>query len=227
MAFDNWIEKVAAEVRVSQTGATRNLDTDKFDIEGFFHPEVLHVYAGYMHENRHQRNGSYRDSDNWQLGLPGGKSGILKSLLRHIWDLWRMHRNPALAVPNPDRPGQLFSKPALCCAVMFGAQAYLYELLVEAGMPRGREPKLPEPGSGGSQSHGLPSVAQAYADLKQAVEESVPTLPTSLRPVLLPSGRHACPSIPGEPPHIGHCLTPNECLNGVCRRLRCNPCPNP
>lgn len=115
-------------MQVFSTGATRNADTDKFDFEGFLHPEVLHVYGAYMHEHRTQRDGSLRDSDNWQKGIPFRT--YAKSLVRHTFDLWRMQRG--FVAINPDT-GQPHTKRELCCAIMFNAMGYLKELIDPAG----------------------------------------------------------------------------------------------
>lgn len=52
------------------TGATRNLDDDKIDFEGFLSPLVIERYGQYMHRHRVQADGILRDSDNWQRGIP-------------------------------------------------------------------------------------------------------------------------------------------------------------
>lgn len=60
-------------VREFDTGANRDLDEDKYDYEGFLNPKVLEAYAKYMHKHRYLKDGSIRDSDNWQI-LFGGKN---------------------------------------------------------------------------------------------------------------------------------------------------------
>ena len=62
-------------MRNFDTGATRDVDTNKLDFEGFLSPVVLERYAEYMHKNRVQADGNLRDSDNWQKGIPK-KSGV-------------------------------------------------------------------------------------------------------------------------------------------------------
>lgn len=105
-------------------GATRNDDSAKFDYEGFINPEVLHAYGEYMHAHRIQKDGSMRDSDNWQHGIPFRK--YVKSLVRHAVDLWRMERG--YVVVNPDT-GMPHTKEELCCAIMFNSMGYLKELI--------------------------------------------------------------------------------------------------
>lgn len=84
--------RIGEEARMRQfdTGATRNLDDEQFDIEGFLSPVALQVFFEYMHKHRFQADGTVRDGDNWQKGIP--VESYMKSLLRHVFDLWRWHR---------------------------------------------------------------------------------------------------------------------------------------
>lgn len=113
-----------AEVRMFETGATRNADADKLDYEGFFNPEVLYWFGKYMHEHRFQSDGSVRDSDNWQKGIT--LNAYIKSLVRHVIDLWRLHRG--YSVTNPDT-GEPCTAKELCAAIMFNAMGYLKETI--------------------------------------------------------------------------------------------------
>ena len=105
--------------RKFNTGATRDTDTGKIDPEGFFSPIVIKAYCEYMHKHRVQSDGKLRDSDNWQRGIP--RSAYMKSLLRHVLDVWLEHRG------HKSRDG---IKEALC-GVIFNSMGYLYELLRE------------------------------------------------------------------------------------------------
>ena len=67
-----------ASVRTFGTGATRDLDANKLDFEGFLSPLVVERYAQHMHKARKMADGSMRASDNWQLGIPG--AAYMKSL---------------------------------------------------------------------------------------------------------------------------------------------------
>lgn len=71
-------------------GATRDSLEGKLDFEGFLSPLVEESYAKYMNSHRKQADGSIRDSDNWQSGMP--RSVYVKSLLRHVWTAWKIHR---------------------------------------------------------------------------------------------------------------------------------------
>ena len=77
-------------IRTFETGANRNSDEGKLDFEGFLSPTVLKKYAEYMHEMRHLENGDFRESDNWQKGIP--KDAYMKSMYRHFFDVWSNHR---------------------------------------------------------------------------------------------------------------------------------------
>ncbi len=77
-------------IRTFATGASRNADTNKHDFDGFLSPLFLEAFGAYMHFHRHLDDGSLRDSDNWQKGIPLPE--FRKSLLRHVFDLWRALR---------------------------------------------------------------------------------------------------------------------------------------
>lgn len=105
------------KMREFESGATRHSDLNKIDYEGHLNPAVLEAFGQYMHRCRECPDGTYRDSDNWQLGLP--KDAYMKSLLRHVIDVWKHHRKIK---------AQMDLKSALC-AVMFNVMGYLLEVL--------------------------------------------------------------------------------------------------
>ncbi len=107
----------AYRVRVFETGATRDNDNAKVDYEGFLSPLVLARFGQYMMKHRIQADGSVRDSDNWQKGIP--KDVYAKSLLRHVFDVWGQRRG---------MKGNESLEDALC-AVMFNAMGLLFEEL--------------------------------------------------------------------------------------------------
>ncbi len=104
-------------MRTFATGATRDLDADKLDYEGFLSPLVLERYARYMHQHRKTAAG-LRDSDNWQGGMP--RRVYAKSFLRHAIDVWMLHRGI---------PREVTMEEALC-AVLFNAMGYLHEVIL-------------------------------------------------------------------------------------------------
>src|SRR6266849_2960288 len=104
-------------MRKFETGATRDVDTNKLDYEGFLSPRVLERYAEYLHKHRRQADGKLRDSDNWQKGIP--KDVYMKSAFRHFMDVWKNHR-------GLDANEQI--EEALC-ATLFNIMGYLHEEL--------------------------------------------------------------------------------------------------
>ncbi len=104
-------------MRTFDTGATRDSDADKLDYEGFLSPLVLEAYAKYMHEKRKMPDGSMRDSDNWQKGIP--LDAYMKSKWRHFHDTWKNHRG---------LPAQDDIKTSLL-AELFNTMGYLHEVL--------------------------------------------------------------------------------------------------
>lgn len=113
-------EQDAPVVRVFSTGANRDVDTGKLDYEGFLSPLALKSFAEYMHRNRYLRDGSIRDSDNWQKGIP--LDVYMKSMFRHFFEVWTMHRNGYAA-----EPGQPDPLETALDALFFNVQGYLHE----------------------------------------------------------------------------------------------------
>lgn len=109
-------------MRTFETGATRDDDMTKPDYEGYLSPLVIRRYGEYMTKHRMQADGNLRDSDNWQKGIPF--TAYMKSLWRHLVDLWTLHRNP----PQEEILNDFIKQDALC-AIIFNASGYLHELL--------------------------------------------------------------------------------------------------
>jgi len=117
-------------MRAFETGATRDLDLNKFDYEGFLSPLVVERFAAYMNEHRRQADGNLRDSDNWQKGMP--TSVYMKSMWRHFMDVWKIHRSEHLA-PGVGARGIVNvttkEKEDALCALLFNVQGYLLETM--------------------------------------------------------------------------------------------------
>lgn len=103
------------DIRTFESGATRDSDTEKFDIEGFLSYPVIMRYAEYMHKHRIQSDGQLRDSDNWQKGIP--KDAYMKSMWRHFMDVWGNHR----------RYETRDNMEEALCALLFNVLGYLHE----------------------------------------------------------------------------------------------------
>lgn len=104
-------------MREFETGATRNDEEGKLDYEGFESPVVEKLFAQYMHSHRMQADGTLRDSDNWQRGMP--VNVYLKSLVRHVMDV-RLHMRGR---------GDEATEPLMnaLCAARFNINGLLYE----------------------------------------------------------------------------------------------------
>lgn len=112
------------KIRNFDSGATRDTDNGKFDIEGFLNPLVLKRYFEYMHKHRKLSTGELRDGDNWQkLFGEHHKDVCIKSLLRHSFDLWLHHRGYDEETTE--------SLEDSICAILFNANAYLLKVLMD------------------------------------------------------------------------------------------------
>jgi len=108
-------------MRLFNTGATRNRDDEALGIEGFTSPRALLAYATYMHKHRFTADGSVRDPDNWQKGIP--LQSYMESLRRHELDLQLHHDGyPELARE---------SLVEALCGLFFNVQGYLHEYVKE------------------------------------------------------------------------------------------------
>lgn len=99
-------------MRTFSSGATRDSDDNKYDYEGFLSPLSLEAYAEYMHKNRKQADGSLRDSDNWQKGIP--IDAYMKSMWRHFFTVWKHYRQ-----------GKDYQEDL--CALLFNVHGMLHE----------------------------------------------------------------------------------------------------
>lgn len=111
-------------LREFDTGATRSLDDLRIDPEGFLSPIVLNRFAEYMNKHRRQADGSVRDSDNWQKGIP--LDAYMKGTWRHFLHLWLRHRG--FVVTDPKAGVDIEED---LCALLFNVQGYLFEVLKE------------------------------------------------------------------------------------------------
>lgn len=115
--------------RTFETGATRDVEDGKPDPESFVSPLVLRRFFEYMHGKRAMPDGSVRDSDNWQKGIP--LDAYAKSFMRHAHDLHLHHRGLGHMARE--------SLEDTLCALLFNAQGYLFETLRARERERERE----------------------------------------------------------------------------------------
>lgn len=111
-----------ANLRRFVTGATRSPEAGRDDPEGFLSPLAIDRFNEYMTQHRVQADGTIRDSDNWQKGLP--LATYMKGLLRHVLHLWTRHRG--FPVRDP-KAGKDIEEDL--CAAWFNIQGYLHEVL--------------------------------------------------------------------------------------------------
>ena len=114
--------------RQFDTGANRDTEAGKLDFEGFLDPAVLWAFAEYMNENRTLKDGSLRASDNWQKGIP--RDVYMKSLLRHVFDLWLLHRGHEVTRPEDDEAVDVTHALG---GILFNVQGYWHESLQADG----------------------------------------------------------------------------------------------
>lgn len=109
-------------MREFDTGATRDTDVGKLAYEGFDNPFVTKRFASYMHNHRVQADGSLRDPDNWQRGIP--REAYMDSLVRHVEELRQQYRNTDTNSPSWEDT---------LCAIRFNVNGLIYESLQERG----------------------------------------------------------------------------------------------
>lgn len=107
-------------MRTFSTGATRDSDETKIDFDGFLSPLTLKRFGEYMNKHRRQVDGSLRESDNWQKGIP--LDAYRKSMFRHFFDVWSIDRGYPTLSGCEDIEEEL-------CALLFNVMGYLHEHL--------------------------------------------------------------------------------------------------
>lgn len=106
-------------MREFESGATRDDNEGKLDFEGALSPAVLREFALYMEEHGHLPDGGWRPSDNWQKGIP--QDELMKSLMRHVFDLWMLHRGYSPVRPEDGHEVDWFDALG---GAFFNLQAY-------------------------------------------------------------------------------------------------------
>ena len=106
------------------TGETRDSKIGKLEYEECLSPIVLEAYAEYMLDCSVLPDGTKRPGDNWQIGIP--LEAYMDSLLRHVFDLWKLHRGYKTLDRKTGEP--ITIKKALC-AILFNTFGYLHEYI--------------------------------------------------------------------------------------------------
>jgi len=105
---------VRPDMRIFDTGARRDTEDGKPDFEAFLSPLVLSRYAEYMHRHRKLPDGSMRDGDDWQRGIP--KSVYVKSAWRHFFAWWTAYRAG-------------WTDLDAACGILFNVMGFMHECL--------------------------------------------------------------------------------------------------
>lgn len=111
------VGKSDGSMRQFDTGATRDTEEGKPDYEGFFSPLVVARFGEYMTKHRKLPDGTLRDSDNWQAGIP--LNVYIKSGWRHFVAWWLEHRGHRTADGIEEA----------LCGLLFNVHGYLHEWL--------------------------------------------------------------------------------------------------
>lgn len=109
----------AKQIREFASGATRSPLSDKIQYEGFLSPIALQRFGEYMREHQVQTDGTKRQADNWQKGIP--LNAYMDSMARHFFDVWLHHRG------FPERAAEPLE--VALCGLFFNVQGYLHETL--------------------------------------------------------------------------------------------------
>ena len=123
--------------REFNTGATRSSQLGRIDPEGFLSPLSLERYCQYLLKHQVQADGTTRDSDNWQKGMP--LATYIKGMFRHFLHFWTRHRGWE---PMDDKSGVDIQEDL--CAIIFNAQGYLHEVLRLEREEIGEDEEQPE-----------------------------------------------------------------------------------
>jgi len=77
-----------------------------------------------MQKHRKQADGTLRESDNWQKGMP--LATYMKGLWRHFLHFWQRHRG--WPVNDPKAAADIQED---LCAILFNSMGYLHALLAK------------------------------------------------------------------------------------------------
>ena len=107
--------------RTASSGATRDLNNEKYVYDQFQHPLVVKVFAEYMHKKRSMPDGSKRNGGNWWKGFP--RAWLLESMGRHYMDVWLHLSGHSIEADEP--------LPTALCGLFFNVQALMLEVILD------------------------------------------------------------------------------------------------
>jgi hypothetical protein len=113
------------QYRLFESGATRDVSTNKPEYVGYLSPAVLVRFGQYMMKHQTMPDGSKRDCNNWQKGIP--VPAYMDSLLRHIIDVWLHYEG------RGDLSREEYQEAL--CACLFNVQGLLFEDLRRTDAP--------------------------------------------------------------------------------------------
>ena len=107
--------------RTADSGATRDLDNEKYVYDKFQHPLVVREFACYMHGKRSMPDGTKRNGDNWWKGFP--RAWLLESMHRHYMDVWFHLTGHSHHAEEPIMTA--------LCGLFFNVQALMLEVILD------------------------------------------------------------------------------------------------
>lgn len=113
------------QIRVFDTGATRDTLSNKLSYVKALSPIALRCYVEYIGKHRVQSDGTLRDWDNWKLGIV--KDIYLDSGFRHTMAIWLLLDGCEVQ----DEKGKPVNLEESLCGIIFNAIGMLHEILKE------------------------------------------------------------------------------------------------
>ena len=110
------------QIRIFDTGATRDTTEGKLDYVKALCPLVLRRYVQYLDKHRLQSDGSMRDFNNWKKGIP--RETYHSSKGRHFFADWLLEEGYKVS----DNHGPIDEEDALC-GELFNTMGKLREIL--------------------------------------------------------------------------------------------------
>jgi hypothetical protein len=117
-------------MRIFNTGATRDNDEQKLNYTGSLSPLVLKRFVKFMRDHNIKGGELQRDESNWKKGIP--QQSYMDSKIRHIIDTWLLHEGYLTEAEIDDIEETL-------CAEIFNSMGMLREILVKKIRDKSKE----------------------------------------------------------------------------------------